>query len=131
MGAACYHRAVKSILRTLIVWLVLLAVPFQGLATAAMLPCAGCEHAPAMDHHTQATPHHAAAGQAKMHGHATDHHAKCSNCADSCVGAAIAPSGLAPVVAHAPAATSIPFDARHVASVDLDHPERPPRSVRS
>lgn len=121
----------KVILRTLIVWLVLLAVPFQGLATAAMLPCAGCDHTQARAHDGGlATPHHAAPDQA-MHGCGVDHHAKCSNCADGCVGAAIAPSSITPVVAHAPAALSIPFDAGHVPSVYPDHPERPPRFARA
>lgn len=132
-AAACYDHIVKLILRTLILWLVLLAVPFQGLATAAMLPCAGCDHAAAGGHQAtdtqQAEPHHGAAEPATMHGGVGDHHGKCSNCADSCVGAAIAPSGLPALVAHAPAALSIPFDAGPLSSVDLDHPERPPRGA--
>jgi hypothetical protein len=126
---------VKIIFRTLIVWLVLLAVPFQGLATAAMLPCAGCDHSQAHGHHAgkmpQAAAHHAMQDKAAMHGSALDHHAKCSNCADSCVGAVIAPASVAAVVAHAPAAFSIPFDAGHVPSVYPDHPERPPRFARA
>lgn len=49
----------NSILRSLIVWLVLLAVPFQGFASAAMLACGTGHAAPAALGMTQGANAHA------------------------------------------------------------------------
>jgi hypothetical protein len=128
-------------IRTLIVWLTLLAVPFQGFASAAMLPCAPAAPAPAMQtahvHHAMhamtAHQHDAAAVHAHHDGdkkHST-HHAKCGNCAACCVGAAMFPPQLAGAIPHGALAHVIDFNAGHVPSVDLDLPERPPRFVRA
>ncbi|QNA99689.1 hypothetical protein [Massilia sp. Se16.2.3] len=96
----------NTTLRTLIVWLVLLALPFPGFASAAMLGCAAghgartvaaaaphgdahAEHmqamATGMDHAAMAAMHDDAAG--------THHGAgKCSACAACSIGAAIVPA---------------------------------------
>jgi hypothetical protein len=138
---------VRAILRTLILWLVLLAVPFQGAASAAMLACAPATAAtPAAAGAASAHDHHAmmaAAGAGHDHhammasadngsdtGAPSDHHsgAKCGTCAVCCIGAAMAPVPRMPLQARAAQFVFLPFDVGYVPSVDLDHPERPPRS---
>jgi hypothetical protein len=125
---------VKSLLRILFVWLVLLAVPLQGFAAAAAFGCAHGAPAHGMQaHETMRQP-------AMQHGHAChQHHAakadahdgKCGNCAACCAGAAIAP----PVMSVAGLATEsshyLIADAGPVPSADPDHPERPPRLARA
>lgn len=128
----------NNLLKALIVWLMLVAIPFQGFATASMLPCAPGQAAPAMapEHcammatmmpahaHVQAQEH-AASAHAAAHDHAGG---KCSACASCCFGAVMAPP--MPAV-QAPLAT--PALAVHhradgpVAAVDLALPERPPK----
>jgi hypothetical protein len=108
-------------------------VPFQGFASAAMLSCAP---PPAAAHHAAAEGHHGQHLQATQSRHCDDgqqsrHQAKCSHCAACCVGAAIAPHAFAAIAPHSPSATAVPFDAGPVPSVDLDHPERPPRFLRA
>jgi hypothetical protein len=124
---------VKAILRSLIVWLALLAVPFQGFASAAMQPCAP---APAPAHHAAATAHHDHGMQHQHAGHCDDsrqasHQTKCSHCGACCVGVAIMPAALAAIAPPSRVTTAIPFDAGPVPSVHLDHPERPPRFPRA
>ena len=139
----------NSLLRTVIVWLVLLAVPFQGFAAAAMLGCAG-GHLPAPVVTTVATPAadlHAQHAMHAMHamddgashaaatahdggdGHGMQHHgsAKCGACAACSIGAAMAPAPALALAVHAPPLLAVPFAAGHVPSVDLALPERPPR----
>lgn len=112
----------KNIIRTLLVWVLLLALPFQAFAAASMLP----HGAPAP---VQPACHQQMA--MKTDGKAQDHHAgqpakaKCGGAA-CCVGAAPAP-GLPALPAPAPARTAlIPFRAGHLPSVDPVLPERPP-----
>jgi hypothetical protein len=123
---------VKAILRTLIVWLALLAVPFQGFASAAMLSCAP---PPATAHHQAAAGHHGMQQATQSHhcddGQAAQQKAKCSHCAACCVGTALVPSALSAIAPHSRITTAIPADAGPVPSVDLDHPERPPRFLRA
>lgn len=128
-------------IRSLIVWLVLLALPFQGFAAAAAMPCAALTRAAsaqpaqagavmhrhaAMLHHGHAKPAAAGAG----HHAGTDHHAgaKCGSCAACWVGAAMAGASAAIGAQQAPSAT-IPFDAGHLPSVHPRLPERPPRPL--
>jgi hypothetical protein len=122
---------VKALLRSLIVWLALLAAPFQGFASAAMPTCAAAVHV----HQASATSHHAHEQTRRAHhGEAckqSPHHAKCSNCAACCAGAAIVSSFTAVAAPHASVTTAIPFDACQPPSVDLDDPERPPRFLRT
>ena len=122
----------------------LLALPFQGLASAAMLSCAhGSQQMPmqmpmqtpadsqqmAPDGHCHddmapaaAPAHHADHDQASH-----DHDGRCSACAACCIGAAMAP---APLVAAAPPSSPqlvVPAASARLLTVDLDLPERPPR----
>jgi hypothetical protein len=118
---------VKTVLRTLFVWLLLLALPFQGVAAAHMLPSAGMPpttvSAPAAtpaqhchDMHQAAAGDHAGKVQDKHHG----------TCADCCIVVAPVPAPPVPP-AFAPPSWAIPFHAGHVPSVDPALPERPPR----
>jgi hypothetical protein len=122
-------------LRVLVVWIMLLAVPFQGFASATMLPCA-----PTMQHDHESTTadgilaeheHDAQAGL-KTHPdhHLGSHHqgGKCANCAScgSCV--AMAPSFLTVLPVHASSSLTVPSDQQVLLSVDLALPERPPRA---
>jgi hypothetical protein len=121
---------VKSLLRTVIVWLALLALPFQGFAAAAALGCSHSAPAHAMEHNTAAM----------QHGHACHHHdstkaeqhdGKCSNCAACCAGAAIAPPAVSIAGPAGESSHSLIADTLSVPSADPDHPERPPRFTRA
>lgn len=130
--------SVSAIIRTLIVWLALLAVPFQGFASAAMLPCAP---APAAATHAGNQRMHASPGEphAAVAAHAghdgvsshTHHGSKCGNCGSCCVGGALASTRVAHLAPHEAARYAIPFLGGHMPSVDLDLPERPPRTERA
>ena len=142
----------NSILRSLIVWLVLLAVPFQGFASAAMLACGpghampvgvampdaadghDTVHAAAMDTsgHDHASMAHGGTDQQDApgdgNGHSGNSHA-CSACSACSIGAAIAPALLPALAVHAPPRLTAPVADGHVPSVDLALPERPPRPL--
>jgi hypothetical protein len=126
---------VTAIIRSLIIWLALLAVPFQGFASAAMLPCAPSPAAAAHAHMHMAGMAHAQHDHAAVHhtdsARLSHHDAKCGNCASCCIGAALMPLALVAAAPHGAAALAIPSDAGHLPSVDLDHPERPPRFERA
>ena len=141
----------KTVLRSLFVWLLLLALPFQGMAAARMLPsvgaAAGTVTAPVHAAPAHATPVHAAPSAHPCHGMpatatathtvATDagadvhagghadgkHHGPCADC---CIAVAPVPARIVPP-AFAPPSIAIPFHAGHVPSVDPTLPERPPR----
>jgi len=140
---------VTTLRRFLVVWLLVLALPFQGIASASMLLCApALPSAPVTAHASMQAmdgkPHDhaamlramAAAGQQHAgdqhggHDHdGHDHGGKSRTCADCCVGAALAPAML-PVLALAPPQfISIPFRAGHLPSVDPTLLERPPRTT--
>lgn len=141
----------NTILRSLIVWLVLLAVPFQGFASAAMLGCGPGHARPAAvaapgvadGHHMQHDGAHEGAGDMSGHGHAAMAHDTpgepgppghgnghaCSACSACSIGAAIAPAVLPALAVHAPPLPSVPSAERRVPSVHLALPERPPRAL--
>jgi hypothetical protein len=132
---------VNKLLNVLFVWLLLAAIPFQGVAAASMLACA-----PAQAHMTMAPEHCAMMGKGQHHAaadngasvdahatidHPSQHHqsgSKCSTCASCCCVAALAPP--APVTrAPVETAATVAFhaDDTAVARVHLDLPERPPK----
>jgi hypothetical protein len=129
---------VKTILRSLMLWLVLLAVPFQGFAAATMLPCAPSQaHVVAAVANGGHAMHHAGEHAAMRHGashgehdgsasHQHHAHGKCASCAACCIGAALAPAPLATFALAAPASLSVPFRGGHIPSVHPPVPERPP-----
>ena len=138
------------LIRTLLIWLLVLAVPAQGAAAATMAFCGPNHHGAGATTHAQSAPHteHAQHGGA-AHQHMTvpdeaDDSAsassdgpgklvhgdkqKCSACASCCTFGAILSTVL---VVPAPAVTPTVFSAV-VPTVDAfaaDGPERPPRSV--
>jgi hypothetical protein len=118
---------VKIVLRTLFVWLLLLALPFQGMAAARMLPSAGVAQttaaAPAAAPARHCHDVHLAAVGAHPDKLQDKHH---SACADCCIVVAPVPAPFVPP-ACAPPSWAIPFRAGHVPSVDPALPERPPR----
>lgn len=144
----------KTLLKSLIVWLMLLAIPFQGFASATMLVCAPMHSVPQIaamakasaiqrDHHATSSAavtgehgHHAAstkahASQAETDDRSSAHHdagSKCHACATCCFGASMTPSYAARIAAEAQHVALISFEVDRVASVDLAHPERPPQT---
>jgi hypothetical protein len=125
---------VNILVKSLIVWLMLVAIPFQGFASASMLLCAPIQ-APTVemaaadhDHHAMMMEH---ASAAPADGHdAANHHdgGKCNTCASCCFGATMAPGGLPRLPAEAPQLAAFHFEPGHVARVDLALPERPPQT---
>lgn len=124
----------KAILKVLIVWITLLAVPLQGFASATMFVCVPPTAAQHDDDHKSMADD---TGMSNAHSddeHAgpdmkTDHHAgKCATCATcgSCV--SMAPSFLAVLPATASSSITIPFERQLLPSVHLALPERPPRA---
>lgn len=120
-----------KLFKALIVWLMLVAIPFQGFAAASMLTCAPVRVA------AGASVEHCAMMAMASHARTADgddgaaHHAdaKCSTCASCCLGAALAPS--VPVVrmpGFMPAVTVCHGADDEVARVDLALPERPPKA---
>jgi hypothetical protein len=117
------------LLRSLIVWLMLLALPYQGYASATMLLCIAPATAASEQAAMPSGPHdHAAmmAAQAHEGGKSTHNGVKCGGTA--CCAAA------APVLAlavNAPAlplvSIAVPFYSDFLPAVDLAHPERPPQ----
>jgi hypothetical protein len=116
--------------RTLLVWLMLLAIPLQGFAAAssslceaAGAPVASHVAAASMDEGHCAEPDSAAPDSAKP-----DSTAKCSSCAFCCVGMAIAPAFAALAAAHPLASEPIAYAAMHVTAHIPGGLERPPHS---
>lgn len=126
----------NPLLRPLIVWLLLLTLPCQGMAAAAMFACAPGHAQPAarVQHQApdaQRLPCHEAAAlaQAGEPEPAPPHAegASCGTCAACGIGVAALPASFPPPAAQAPPADSTVFADRRLASVHLAQPERPPR----
>lgn len=134
----------RVLARLLLVWLIALALPIQGVAGVTMLHCGPSHHAPPAEaphaegghaHHQHAVHAGAVDGQ-HDHGHTAAlghaHHAadkaSCSACAACCAGTALAVPMTPLVLAlqdvaqeHAPAAEA------RLAAFLTGGPERPPR----
>ena len=127
----------------MIVWVILLAVPLQGFASATMSLCAQPPAAAQYDHDhdydmmsedgdvsdTIAHDGHAAPGMRDVHHPASNHHSgKCAACASCCSCVSMAPSVIVVVPLSASPSLIVPFDQHSLPSVDLALPERPPRA---
>jgi hypothetical protein len=119
---------VNNVLRSLFVWLLMLALPVQGLAAARMLPSVSAPAAvtaqramPAAHHCHDVSAVHA--GKAAGGDHRDKRNGACPGC---CIVVALMSTPLVPP-AFAPPSFAIPFRAGHVASADPVLPERPPR----
>ena len=124
-------------------WLLLLAVPFQGFASATMLLCApmtSVAQSPSImtmpaghDHQAmlaaQALADSGADADAVSTDKAVSHHAsgKRHSCASCCLGAAIAPTEHLRIMVATQQLASLPFHLPIVAAVALALPERPPQ----
>lgn len=155
-GSCCFACAriivVKILVKSLIVWCLLLAVPFQGFASATMLFCApltsrdlpataatapsphhdhaamlAAQHAGHADHLSAA---HGATPPGVDHPSAASHHdgSKCNSCAACCIGASMPPSASVPVAVDAQHVAAVPADTGAVPAVALPLPERPPQA---
>lgn len=127
------------LIRTLLIWLMALAVPAQGAATVNMALCGPTHHGTAaatagqqptqtahLDDDAETALDPSAASMEPAQGVAA--HETCSACASCCPAGAILNAGLAVPV---PAVTSTVFCA-FMATVDAfptDGPDRPPRLV--
>jgi hypothetical protein len=130
---------VNTLLRSLIVWLLMLALPWQGMAAAAMVGCAPAPLPAVSVHaaHEAARPpchdgmamHDSAVQPEQPERKAATHHggaAKCAACA-ACGIAAVLPAALPPFAPAPPPSLSSLTAERVLPSVHLDQPERPPR----
>lgn len=120
--------------RTLLVWLMLLAIPLQGFAAASSALCDAAtaplaSHAAAgMDARHCAGPDSNTPDTDKAAGNTADSLAKCSSCAFCCVGTAIAPPCAAAADPRPPASEPIAYAAMHVTAHIPGGLERPPHS---
>ncbi|GBL44453.1 hypothetical protein SFMTTN_0249 [Sulfuriferula multivorans] len=115
----------KILFKTILVWLLLLCVPIQGFAAAAMMSGDHAMHemplqyaASTMEHAdccVSTDSHHDAAG-------------KCSACLDGCLSVAIAPPFMAVSSMPVYGSEVIPFRSRSFRSFVSATPERPPQS---
>lgn len=121
----------KSVIRVLALWLVLVALPFQGFASASMLLCGPARPAAPVLQPVQGAHHDHAAMQASgQHGH----HSEQGSChggvmGDCCVGAGLA-YALPEAAAHPQRAERLRLrDPVAPLPVDLALPKRPPRAI--
>jgi hypothetical protein len=127
------------LLRSLIVWLMLLALPYQGYASATMMLCVAST--PAADSAGHAAmpsgPHDHAAMMAtqarevdKSSPGGAHHGVKCGGTA--CCAAAAPLATLSVDEPALPLVTvSVPFYSDFLPAVDLAHPDRPPQDTRA
>ncbi len=116
----------RATFHTLLIWLMLLAIPVQGFASATMLMCAPVANSASVGPHDHAAMLTAqSVDEPATSGHHTA--AKCSACAAFCLGVAMMSSTptVLPLLdlpsSHTAASTPL------LASVTPAHPERPPQ----
>lgn len=130
----------NTLLRSLIVWLLMLALPWQGMAAAAMVGCASvpvpalsmhamhdaarppCHEGMAMQDNATQQPEQPEQKSGPHHGSA----AKCAACA-ACGIAAVLPAAFSPFAPAPPPRLQALLAERVLPTVHLDQPERPPR----
>ena len=132
--------------RSLIVYCMLLALPYQGYAAAAMMACLPSQATAAADAHMvmppgphdhaammaalqQANAEHAAQSSDNASSHAGHTHgsAKCGGSACCVAGAPVLADMLSVPVLPA-VSSAVAFYADYLPAVDLAHPERPPQA---
>lgn len=130
----------RSVFHTLLIWLMLLAVPVQGFAAASMLSCEPIivSNAVPADNYSDGHAHHhdhaqMSAGVDHTHHHqqnSSNHHAagKCGACAACCIGASMtAPVALILPDMHVDSERITALDA-FPSSIVPDYPDRPPQA---
>ncbi|UMR29020.1 hypothetical protein MJ904_18205 [Massilia sp. MB5] len=145
----------KLLFRSMLVWLMLLALPFQGFASASMLLCApmsppamlaqaatrvqadaGHDHAAMLAAGGSADAQHAVQDHS-VHGQDPQDHqdhqdhdiGRCGTPAACCVGAALAPAMPDALPGLPSSSEAIPFHGAPQSSADLAAFERPPKSL--
>jgi hypothetical protein len=135
---------VKTLVKTLFAWLLLLALPLQGYASATMLPCAPVSTSVSTSLSTTAaplpdmsSPHHdhqamlAAMAQAQSDdgAGASAHHdgGSCKSCSACCPANLMAHA--IDIAADTPHFATVPFATGFVPAVDLAPLERPPQTI--
>jgi hypothetical protein len=143
----------RKLARFIVMWLIAVALPFQGVAAATMLHCGSANPAPAASaHEGHAHHHHGADSTASSAGtpshHHGDHHgatadststpplshhqadgkASCSACA-SCCSALALPTTPVIVATHTVADTITTLRLLPVVAFLTGGPERPPRTI--
>jgi hypothetical protein len=116
---------VNTILRALVVWITLLALPLQGFAAATANHCAP---APSTAHGVHAHAHASAPGKHAVRPQHAEGAGKCASCAACCSCTPMALSFLAVPPVALPSSITVPFEQRLLPSVHLALPERPPRA---
>ncbi|MCE3261471.1 MAG: hypothetical protein K0R43_550 [Pseudoduganella sp.] len=112
----------KSVIRVIVLWLMLVAVPFQGFASASMLLCGTAKPA------AQAGAHDHAAMLAESP-HDCGSSEQCSSMGDCCLGAALAYATPQAAVQPLPVTRLRLTDPAPPKPVDLATPKRPPRTT--
>jgi hypothetical protein len=125
--------------KTLLIWLLLTALPMQGIAAAAMQSCRSVEQITATaivaadDAHPGPVMHaHHHAAQHDGHHHASGKHdasTSCSACASCCIGAAPLPAGLNWTFVHNRSEPVIASPAPFMTGFIPGSLERPPRTI--
>lgn len=126
----------KSLIRALLVLLVSLVVPIQGVAAAGADLCMALGHHDGLAAHDHAAPvhdgHDADAGAADHHGPAgggNSHDAHCPPCVSCCAAAAIATSSPALFVPEKPATSVVAAVLPQYSGVVPDSLDRPPLAL--
>jgi hypothetical protein len=124
---------VKSLLRSLLVVFLLIALPFQAYAAASMRPLVAPAGLPPchqqMGHGQMRMAAMKTSGDKDTGQHDQHDQRKAGTCAACCVGAAMASSLPVPLALAPPRFVSIPFRAGYLPSVDPVLPERPPSTL--
>lgn len=145
----CYTRRTMNHLKTLLLWLLLAALPLQGYAAVSMFMChagptmpatitaAPHQHAAGKAHHRAATAAqkspdgrcamHAGSGQSPCKTDAGN--TKCSSCAACCVGLAITVPVSALASVRPLGSEAIPYRVMHVTAHVPGGLERPPHPL--
>lgn len=124
MYTLCYHRGMKFVLKLVMLWMLAVAIPFQGFASAAML---ACEQAPAQPvaTHDAGTKHDHCADIRKSQ--SDDASSPSHACTPTC-GATAAFTLPALTLAPLPARREpVRFIVQFVPDAVSPTPERPPR----
>lgn len=117
-------------LKRLFIWIMLIALPLQGFAAAAMIHCAPAQQASVHMH--DGMHHHDDGAQSAnpQHQHGGSHQAadKCSACSTCCMGA-IVDAAVPTDFSLPPVAMPLPQAVAPLPSIFLEGPQRPPRHL--
>lgn len=145
----CQTENMNRFLKTLLLWLLLVALPFQGIAATMQTVCGPMENNgpkgitisahvhhhddEAMDLSHADTAHHGAAMKSVTSSDpspdAKHAHSACSMCASCCVGAVAPPSALNPNAAYSKSLPAVASPTPLVTGVVPRGLERPPKRI--